>query len=335
MNTSILPALQKIDIRPLFGLEDVPSPIFLGGYLEPGKATPPSNPDYMWSRSALQDMLIFFNSKEISMQMIGHAGTGKSSFCEEFHSRLNLPLYVYNAHPRSTFEDLVGRYCPTKEGGLEYKFGPLGRAALEGCSVLIDEYNVMDPGESTGLNALLEGRSIFIMETGEWLHPQNGFRVFTTINPKTTGYVGRNTQDAANDDRFSYMWFDYMPEEQEVALIKKVLMNFKEMHNEQIAHAHALQFRSVADSVRKAYMGTSDASDALDLTLSTRSLLRWVKGRMLSNGVSAKGYSPVHYALERSKTFKATLETRFAIHEMVGLVFGDAYSTPLNPPQLA
>jgi cobaltochelatase CobS len=327
---------EKIDIRPLFGLTHIKSEVFMEGYSTPGPATPPQNVDYMWVLELLNDMFAFFNSKDIAMQMIGHMGTGKSSFCEEFHARLNLPLYTYNAHPRTTFEDLIGGYCPTKEGGLEFKFGPLGRAALEGCSVMIDEYNVIDPGEATGLNALLEGRSIYIKEIDDWLHPQAGFRVFTTINPKTYGYVGRNTQDAANDDRFSYMYFNYMPEDQEVMLIKNCLMKTsRDMKDEKIAEAMAMRFRLVADSVRKAYMGNSDAADALDITLSTRSLLRWVKQRMLFDGVSRKGYSPVHYALERSKTLKATDQARLAVHAFVQQVFGDAYTTPMNPLVLA
>ncbi|MFC6522683.1 AAA family ATPase [Undibacterium arcticum] len=72
-----------------------------------------------------------------------------------------MPLYTYNAHPRTEAGDLIGKYAPTPSGGLVFVFGPVARAAMEGRSVLIDEYNVIDPGEATGLNALLEGRSVY------------------------------------------------------------------------------------------------------------------------------------------------------------------------------
>ena len=320
--------MQLIDIRKLFGLEDISVPVKMHGYLEPGPATPEATPGYVWQRPLVNDMVLFFKSGEIAMQAIGHAGTGKSSFCEEFHARLNLPLYVYNAHPRTEAGDMIVKYAPNESGGLVARHGAVAKAAMEGASVLVDEYNVIDPGEATGLNTLLEGRPLFVPETGEWIRPKPGFRVFTTVNPKTLGYVGRNTQDVANDDRFSYMWFDYMPEADEVSLIKSVLLSTG-MKNEEAATETAKRFRQVADAVRKAYIGVSDEADALDVTLSTRSLIRWAKGTILCGGVSQKGFSPVHYALERAKTFKASPESRIAVHQFVQQVLGDEYKTPL------
>lgn len=321
--------LIDVDIRPLFGLADIQRPVFMKGYSEPGPATPASNPDYIWQRSQIQDMLVFFQSGEISMQAIGHTGTGKSSFYEEFHARLNLALYVVNGTPRTEAGDLIAKFAPNENGGLSVQYGPVARAALEGCSCLIDEYNVIDPAEATGLNALLEGRAVFLPETGQWITPQPGFRVFTTINPKTLGYVGRNTQDIANDDRFDYMYFDYMPAEKEVELLTNVLLQAG-MKDKTVAQELAGRFREVAESVRKAYMGESDDASALDITLSTRSVVRWAKKTILFGGVRQKGYSPVHYALERSRTFKASPESRIAVHAFVTQVFDEAYKTPMT-----
>ncbi|MFC6522682.1 CbbQ/NirQ/NorQ C-terminal domain-containing protein [Undibacterium arcticum] len=170
---------------------------------------------------------------------------------------------------------------------------------------------------------------LFIPEIGDWIRPKPGFRIFTTINPRTVGYVGRNTQDAANDDRFRFMYFDYMPEDQEISLIKSVLLSAG-MKDEATAISTATCYREVAAAVRKAYMGVSDDAAALDVTLSTRSLVRWAKYAMACAGVSNSGFGPVHYALERSKTLKASPETRMAIHEMVHQVFGEEYRTPLT-----
>ena len=53
---------------------------------------------------SLNKPFVFWRSNKITLELIGYTGTGKSSFVEEVHSRLKLPLYVYNAHPRTTAE---------------------------------------------------------------------------------------------------------------------------------------------------------------------------------------------------------------------------------------
>jgi len=317
------------DLGETFGIDKAKG-VMINGFEHRTENVPMSNPDYYFSPMQLTDYLMFHNSSETSLQIIGHTGTGKSSFVEEFHARLNLPLYVYNAHPRTSQADLIGEMGVSKSGGLQYNFGPVALAAKYGCTCLIDEYNLIDPGEATGLNALLEGRSVFIKETDEWLHPMDGFKIVATINPKTSGYVGRNDQDAANDDRFMLMYAEYMDASAETDLILKLLSRYGVSND--IGQLLADQFRQVANSIRENYMGSSDSADALDTTISTRSLLRWVGLYMQCKGVerSSQRYSPVHYSLERAKTFKASNESRVAIHDLVHQVFGDEYRTPMS-----
>jgi cobaltochelatase CobS len=323
----------QIDIRPLFGLQHVPVPVKMEGYDQPSENTPARMDGYVWPRELLNDMRAFWITGDRACQLIGHFGTGKSSFVEQFHNRLNLPLYVVNCHPRMEAGDLIGKFYPDASGALQFIDGPLVRAAREGQSILLDEYNLLDPGEATGLNALLEGRAVFLPETGAWVKPQPGFRIFATVNPKALGYAGRNTQDVANDDRFCYMNVDYMPEAAEVDLLRNVLMT-SGMKDISVATKFAKQFREVADAVRKVFMGVSDESGALDITLSTRSLVRWAKYTLIAKPYQTKGFSPVHYALERAKTFKASSESRVAIHAMVHQFFGEEYITPLTHPHL-
>lgn len=301
------------------------------GNAEKTPDVPESNPDYVFCKMALTDYLMFRNSGATALKIIGHTGTGKSSFVEEFNARLNLPLYVCNAHPRTTREDLIGGFVPTESGGLEFNYGPVALAAMNGCDVLIDEWNLIDPGEASGVNDLLEGRSTYVREIKGWIHPVEGFRIIATVNPKTAGYVGRNTQDVANDDRFVYMHFDYMKAEYEINLIKKLLTSYS--MSEAASIDLAQKFRLVAEKVRNEFVGNSDSASALDLTISTRSLLAWVKYFVLSKNIKKAPdlYEPIHYALERAKTFNASPESRIAIHNFTTQAFGFEYVTPLNP----
>lgn len=322
--------LIQIDVRNLFGLKDVSSPVIWSAYDIKYDNVPESNQNYVFEKLSLIEFETFMSSSSIALQIIGHTGSGKSSFVEEFHARLNLSLYVVNAHPRTTQADLIGDYIPTKDGTLQFCFGPLAKAAIEGCSVLIDEYNVLDPAEATGLNALLEGRSIFVREINGWIHPKEGFKIITTINKKGAGYIGRNTQDAANEDRFACMYMDYISEENEIALVKNYLAEAMSL---EVAEVLAIKFRTVAAQIRSLYMGEDDSGDALEMTISTRSLLRWVELFMMYQNIkmSPYNYEPVHFALERAQTFKASDSTRMAIHNYVEQIFGDPYVTPTHP----
>lgn len=317
----------KLDLRKVFKeIKDRQTPITLRGYVAPQEATPVKDEDYVFQIDLLSDMICFFKSGNNAIQLIGHMGSGKSSLVEQFHAYLNLPLYVLSCGPRTESKELIGMYKPDGKGGFVWQYGPVAKAAMEGVSVLLDESNVMDPAEKTGLNALLEGRAIFVPETGEWVKPQAGFRVFETRNPKTLGYVGRNTQDGASEDRYVAVYVDYMAEADEVGLIKKCLLA-NGLSTETVALELAKKYRQVAAAVRNLFMGESDAADALDVTMSTRTLLRWVQWSLMNKTKK----SPIHYGLERACTNKASPESRLAIHALVANVFGEEYDTPAHP----
>jgi cobaltochelatase CobS len=323
-----------VDIRKPFGLTHLTKPVYLDGYENPTEHTPRKLDEYVWQRELLNDVVNFMKSDEIALQLIGHAGTGKSSFVEQFHTHLNRPLYVHSCNPRTEAAQLICSIFPTLDGKLKPVYGPLALAAMQGEGILLDEWNLIDPGEASGLNALLEGRSIFCEITEEWIRPQKGFKIFCTQNPKTLGYVGRQSQDIANDDRFTYSFVDYLPKDDEVGLIKTVLKKAG-LQDDTIASQYATKFREVAEEVRKQFIGSSDEADALDITLSTRSLVRWAKYLISFKGVSGKGFSAVHYALERAKTFKASESSRLAVHNMVHQVFGEEYKTPMSLASIA
>lgn len=331
--SKILDGVKKkigIDVRVAFGIAGE-NPILWNGYAQADERVPPIDPDYEFDRLVLTEFHALMNSGETGIQIVGHLGTSKSSLVEQYHARLNLPLYVYNAHPRTTQADLIGELQPGTNGKIEFVFGPLGRAAMEGSACLIDESNVMDPSESVALNTLIEGRSVFVKEINGWIHPQDGFKVITTINPRASGYIGRNTQDAAFDDRFAVLRMEYLKSEIEINIIARQLM--KDGMMKDIARVLAGKFVEVANTVRNLYMGVSEDATALETTISTRTLKRWVNFFMLFQNVKKAPYqfSPVHFALERAQTFKTSDASRIAIHALVEQVFNEEYATKLHP----
>ena len=248
-------------------LSDFPD-VEVEGNSEPCAFTPSIDPDYIFGVDMVRDLFGFWISGEQAMLLVGFSGCGKTSSVEQWHARLNLPLLIYVAHPRTEISDLIGHYIPTENGGMVFHYGPVARAAKEGMSVLIDEYYVLDPGVATGLNALLQGGGLYIPETGEVIRPKEGFRVFAATNPADigAGFFGRNTQDAANQDRFWTVKVDYPKSEDEIPLVKKVLCN--QGLDEAVSALYAEKMVDVAGRVRKMYCGESDEASAIDVTLS-------------------------------------------------------------------
>jgi len=312
---------KMFNLQDAFDLSDPRTKAFtVEGNAQPGIFTPAIDPDYIFRVDLLRDFFGFWVSDERAMLIIGHSGCGKTSVVEQWHARLNLPLLTVVAHPRMEIADLVGHFVPTASDGMQFHYGPVARAAREGLSVLIDEYFVLDPGVATGLNALLQGGMLYIPETGEVIRPAEGFRVFAATNPADigAGYFGRNTQDAANQDRFYTIRVGYPLPEEEMPLVKKVLMQPEGIDDESVAEMFAERMVDVANRVRKLYCGESDDAAAIDITLSTRSLKRWAALFMMFQSVER----PEHYALERAVTNRANPATAKAIHDVVDMVFG-------------
>jgi cobaltochelatase CobS len=77
----------------------------------------------------------------------------------------------------------------------------------------------------------------------------------------------------------------------------------------------------LANDVRKNFMGNSTAHDALDVTLSTRTLLRWAELTIAFQPLAKQGISPILYAFDRALGFRASTTSRAALYEMLQRIF--------------
>lgn len=264
---------------------------------EPGHpAAPVINPGYVFRPEYLRDMLAFWQGSDNALVIVGDPATGKTSIVEQFHARLAWPLYKVPCSPSTESRELIGQLQPHLDGSLKWVDGPVLRAAREGTSVLLDEYNTMDPGEATGLNLLLEGYSITIASTGEIVTPAPLFKVFATENPVNSrlAIAGRNVQDAANDDRFMIMFADYLPSAQEIKVVAGELV--KTGVNADVADMLATQVVGIANKVRTAYRNDDGV---IVKPMSTRVAIRWAKlVRRFAKAPHPEG--PMVYALLRA-----------------------------------
>jgi len=81
---------------------------------------------------------------------------------------------------------------------------------------------------------------------------------------------------------------------------------------------------SYANEVRKLFMGSDDTAsmmNRIEVTFSTRTLLRWADLTLRFQPLAQQGIKPVSYALERSLSMKASRETRTTLEELVQRIF--------------
>jgi len=318
--------VKMFDLGQTFGIA-TPAPIQIPGNDQPGPFTPPVNPEYFFRRDLVFDMVNFFVCGDVAMYLTGHKGSGKSTLVEQYHARLNLPLYSVNVNPRTEIADLIGHWVLKGQEGMQFHYGPVARAAKEGASVLLDEYNLLDPGIASGLNGALEGKEFYIPETEEVIRPREGFRIFATGNHDDGAgvYRGRQQGDAANEDRFWFLNVGYPTRDEEIPLVKRIWLEAG--LDDSMSSQFATGMVEIANKLRALFIGSSDAADAIEVTMSTRSLLRWARLSVLFRGVERRGSQPIHYALERALTNRPiSPETKVAIHEIVKDVMGIDYT---------
>jgi cobaltochelatase CobS len=196
----------------------------------------------------------------VGLALAGPKGSGKTSAVEQYCARLNIPLLAVTANHRSELRDWIA----TKElvdGDTIDIEGPLLQSMREGIPFLVNEVNLVDPGELTGLNDIVE-RGTLVLDSGETVTAERGFVVIVTMNPPDTGnYAGAQSMNAAFLDRFFYALVDYPTEEEEMQILKAV-------------YPH-IQDKTLSKLVKVA--AATRADTALQDPMSTRGLIRWVE----------------------------------------------------------
>jgi cobaltochelatase CobS len=213
--------------------------------------------------------------------------------------------------------ELLGGFKLNAQGGMDWIPGPITLAAKNDGWVLIDEGDLLDPAALAGLNAIAEGRPFLIPETGELVTPGPNFRLFLTANTNGGGdatglYQGALRLNLAFMDRFYIAEFGYPAEETEISIIAKLFPSITEE-----IRARMVAF---ANDIRGLFV-----KGETEVTLSTRTLLRWAKITTFIAPAAAKtkgAPNPLSHALDRALGFRAEATSRKGLHEVLQRHFG-------------
>ncbi len=306
---------KQFSIAKTFTLEDIPEELMIRGFTERTVFVPDIDQDYQFRKELLSDLLAWhmLGGTE-GLYLTGPTGSGKSTLVTQVASRLNIPVQRITAHSRLETPELIGHYALI-DGSMTFVDGPLTTAMRDGQWFLLDEIDLLDPSTAAGLNGIVEGSPLVIPEkNGEIVFPAQGFRFIATGNTAGSGdqsglYQGTMRQNLAFLDRFWMVEVDYPEEEQEKAILAKVAPGIPEgVRDGMIGYAN---------QIRKLFKGGQ-----LEVTLSTRTLVRWARMAEFFQPLANSGVNPLYHALARALTFRAEAETRTSLFEIAQRIFG-------------
>ena len=260
-----------IDVKKLFGFDSYVEKIEVPEVPQCRKQDiPVPSSLYVFNKDALNDLLMYL-AEPINdcLYISGSAGCGKTSLVLNAAGYLKWGVQQITVSAQTEAADLIGRPI-LKKGEIVFEYGVLANAMKHGEILLINEIDLMKPGELASLNDVLEGRPLTVTQNnGEVIKPAKGFRVIVTANTKGNGegfgnYQGTKILNVAFLDRFRFLEMTYPEREAEKRIVQKCNPNLKEDFIEKIL--------DMADAFRMTDKGEGD--NTLSAPFSTRALVR-------------------------------------------------------------
>lgn len=241
--------------------------------------------------------------------MSGPTGSGKSSLVKFVCAKMKLPFIRVNMSADVESSQLFGTLT-LKDGATVFEDGPITEAVRKGAVLLIDEWELMPPEISMGLQNLLEdGGFLYLKEMpgkseDKMLIPHPNFRIVCAGNTlgqgdDSGGFSGTFVQNTATLDRFTCtIHVSYLSQDHEVSILKEY----------GVSASVAKKMIQLATLVRDAYK-----QQQMNLTMSPRTLINWAK--------KSKRYD-AEYALSIAFMSKLREHDKALVKEFYAKVYG-------------
>ncbi|MBF0391348.1 MAG: AAA family ATPase [Alphaproteobacteria bacterium] len=323
-------------IRDVFGLPDVPENRMIASYERSADPRVPYvavNPRYKYRKNHLRMIAAFLHDNHGDTLLIsGPHGSGKTTLPAQMCAVLGIPLMVVTGRKGMEVPDLIGRWVFTPNG-FKWADGPLTACVRHGWVLILNEAFLVNPGELTGLNDIAEGNALCLAENGgEVVHPHPKFRLILTDNSGGQGdasgmYAGVLTQNPSLLDRMRKMVVGYPDQATELSILKSLAEQF----GADLEDDALLPFLRTATDIRSVFEGAGQGKTELTVTMSTRTLRRWLYMSFYLANPDNPEMDKEKFALALDHALTAPIDPaeRVAIHEMAAAHFGKAWKAVL------
>lgn len=242
----------------------------------------------------------------------GPTGSGKSSLVKYVCAKMGLPFIRINMSGDIESSALFGQLT-VKGGATEWVDGPLTEAVKYGGVVLIDEWELMPPEISMGMQNLLEDDGfLFLKEmpgtsVEKTISPVDGFHLVFAGNTVGQGddsgdFSGTSVQNTATIDRFSTtIVLKYLTKAHEINVITSKSKIKKDVAKKMV---------DLAELIRNAKRQMQ-----VNLTMSPRTLINWGRKVEMYDNNMRMAFDVAYYDKLRDSDKKA-------IDELYQKVFG-------------
>jgi len=228
----------------------------------------------------------------------GPKGAGKTTLIEQFFARLGVPVASITCNREFRVLDAIQTKTlkPVVGGGMQivHQDGPIAAAMRGGFPILLNELDLADPGELTGLNDIVDRGHYVVPDTGEVIRAERGFLLCAAANSNGGGdlsgeYAGVGTMNTALMSRFFKFSVSYptAAEELEVLRAAGVIADGS-------LESTAVKLVEIAGMLRDAY---ERRESGLTSPISTRELIDVMDALPAFAHLASKGISPVEFVL--------------------------------------
>lgn len=218
----------------------------------------------------------------------GATGSGKSECVIQACAEKKRECIRLNCTKNTGEEDFIGMYTLV-DGTFVWEDGPVLMAMRRGAILLLDEIDVVSPEKAFSLQAVLEGRHVFVKKLGITVYPAPGFNIIATGNTKGRGefdgrYVGTQIQNAAFLDRFAITLEHTFPSKNiETKILNKIYQSLPFASQDSEFIKKLVQW---ADLIRESFK-----AGGCEEVISTRRLINIIKAYLIfENKVKAIEY---------------------------------------------
>jgi nitric oxide reductase NorQ protein len=158
----------------------------------------------------------------MGLRLVGPHGCGKNYLLRYLHYKTNRMMVSVDADSSMLAQDILGVSTVNENRVVVFRDGVFTKMMKHGGTIVINEGNVVPQGVMMALQKVLNQNVLTVKESGEEIVPHPAARIVITMNPPTREYRDSEPFNAATRDRFQTIFFDYLDDDDEIALLDQM-----------------------------------------------------------------------------------------------------------------